>query len=151
VLHSAKGRFLSGVHTVVGALALAANAIAAAWGGTAWARGNPSTTFWPILRVAQALVVIEVVLGGVLLAMGKHVPDNLHLFYGVAPLVVNVIAEGARVGAAQAELEEVDDFEALERKAQILLARRIVMREIGIMTIGSLMTLTLLLRAAQFL
>jgi hypothetical protein len=61
---------------------------------------------------------------------------------------VALVTEGMRVGAAQRELEEVDDFEALERRDQVLLARRIVLREIGVMTIGTLLVVTLMLRAA---
>jgi hypothetical protein len=53
-----------------------------------------------------------------------------------------------RVGVAQQEVEEAGDVEALERRDQVLLARRVVMREMGVMTIGSLMILTLSLRAA---
>jgi hypothetical protein len=53
-----------------------------------------------------------------------------------------------RVGAAQRELEEVEgDLDSLERREQVLLARRIVLREIGVMTIGTLLVVTLLLRA----
>ncbi len=50
--------------------------------------------------------------------------------------------------AAQVETAEIDDIEALERREQILLARRVVMREMGVMTIGTLMIVTLSLRAA---
>jgi hypothetical protein len=140
---------VSGVHAAVGFATLAAAVIAAAWGGVAWLRGIPSTLFWPVLRIAQALVAVEVVFGLVLLATGRKVPDGLHYFYGVAPLVVNVVAEGLRVNAAAAELEGIDDFDALTRKQQVLLARSIVMREIGIMTIATLLVVTLLLRAAE--
>jgi hypothetical protein len=148
LLHSAKGRFLSGLHHILAFVALGANALAAAWGAVAWLRKVPSTLFWPILRVAQATVALEVVAGVVLWASGERPPDNLHYLYGIAPLVVAMVAEGMRVGAAQRELEDVEDFEALERRDQILLARRIVMREIGVMTIGTLLVLTLLGRAA---
>jgi hypothetical protein len=151
LLHSAKGRFLSGIHEAVGFVTLAVNVLAAAWGGIAWLRGSASTAFWPILRVAQASVVVSAVLGGILIAGGTDAPDGLHLFYGLSPIVVNVLAEGARVNAAHMELAEIDDVEALDRREQILLARRIVMREIGIMTIGTLMTVTLLSRAAGLL
>jgi hypothetical protein len=148
LLHSAKGRFLSRIHDVVGIVTLAASAGAAAWGGVAWLKGIPSTVFWPILRVAQTLVVVNAALIGILLLQGgADAPDGLHIFYSVFPVVVNVLAEGLRVNAAAFELEEVEDVEALERREQILLARRIVMREIGIMTIGTLMTVTLLSRA----
>ena len=111
-------------------------------------RTIPSTAFWPILRVAQTLVVVNAALIGVLLLQGgADAPDGLHIFYGVFPVVVNVLAEGLRVNAAEFELEGVEDVESLERREQILLARRIVLREIGIMTIGTLMTVTLLSRA----
>jgi hypothetical protein len=148
LLHSAKGRILSGLHHALAFVALSANAAAALWGGIAWLRKVPSTLFWPLLRVAQATVAIEVVFGVALWATGKRPPDNLHYIYGVAPLVVAMVTEGMRVGAAQRELEEVEDFEALERREQVLLARRIVLREIGVMTIGTLLVVTLLGRAA---
>jgi hypothetical protein len=139
---------VSGLHEVLAFVALAANALAATWGGVAWLRKVPSTAFWPLLRVAQATVAIEVLVGVALWASGKRPPDDLHYVYGVAPLVVALFAEGMRVSAAQRELEEVDDFEALDRREQVLVARRIVLREIGVMTIGCLLVLTLLGRAA---
>ena len=147
MLHSAKGRFLSGLHHVFAFVALGANAVATAWGGIAWIRKVPSTSFWPLLRVAQVTVILEVAFGVVLWATGHQPPDNLHYIYGISPLVVSFVAEGMRVGAAQRELDEVDDIQALERREQILLARRIVMREIGVMTIGTLLVVTLMLRA----
>jgi hypothetical protein len=148
LLHSAKGRFLSEIHDVVGIVTLVACAAAAAWGGVAWVNTIPSTAFWPILRVAQVLVVVNAALIGILLLQGgDDAPDGLLIFYAVFPVVVNVLAEGLRVNAAAFELEGVEDVESLDRRAQILLARRIVLREIGIMTIGTLMTVTLLSRA----
>jgi hypothetical protein len=145
--HSAKGRFLTEVHVAVGFVVLALNAAAAAWGGIAWLRRDPSTGFWYVLRAAQASVVVQAALGGVLLLQGEDT-DGLHLFYGLAPLVVGFLTEGMRVQAAQVELADVDDLEALERREQVLLARRVVMREMGVMTIGTLMIVTLSLRAA---
>jgi hypothetical protein len=148
LLHSAKGRFLSEIHDVVGIVTLVACATAAAWGGVAWIKTIPSTAFWPILRVAQVLVVVNAALVGILLLQGgDDAPDGLHIFYAVFPVVVNALAEGLRVNAAAFELEGVEDVESLDRREQILLARRIVLREIGIMTIGTLMTVTLLSRA----
>lgn len=149
MLHSAKGRFLSGVHDVLAFVALGANAFAAAWGGVAFLRKVPSTLFWPILRVAQATVALEVAVGVALWLDGRKPPDSLHYLYGVAPLIVAMVTEGMRVGAAQREMEDLEgDLESLERREQILLARRIVMREIGVMTIGTLLVVTLLGRAA---
>jgi hypothetical protein len=149
LLHSAEGRFLSGLHDVLAFVALGANAVAATWGAVAWLRKVPSTTFWPVLRVAQATVVLEVLTGVALWLDGREPPDSLHYLYGIAPLVVAFVTEGMRIGAAQREVEEVEgDLESLERREQVLLARRIVMREIGVMTIGTLLVVTLLGRAA---
>jgi hypothetical protein len=123
------------------------NAAAAAWGGIAWLRRDPSVGFWYVLRAAQVAVVVQAALGGVLLAQGED-EGGLHLFYGLTPLVIAFLSEGLRVNAAQFELEGVEDVEALSRREQVLIARRVVLREMGIMTIGTLMILTLSLRAA---
>jgi hypothetical protein len=128
---------------------LGANALAAGWGGIAWIRKRPSVAFWPLLRVAQAVVVIQVVLGLLLLASGERADDGLHVLYGVAPLVVSLVSEGMRVGAAQRELEGVEDLEGLERSEQVAIARRVSLNEMGVMTVGLLLILTLALRAYQ--
>jgi hypothetical protein len=137
------------VHEIFALVTMAANVAAAAWGAIVWSRGIPSRAFWYFLRVAQATVVIQVILGGVLLAQGKRPPDELHYIYAVSPLFVALISEAMRAGASQRELEEVDDPENLPRRERILLARRIVLREIGIMTVGVILVVTLLIRAAQ--
>ena len=59
-------------HEVLGIAVLATNGAAAAWGVTAWLRGIPSTVFWYLLRVAQLVVVIEVIVGLVLSATGIY-------------------------------------------------------------------------------
>jgi len=127
---------------------LATNSFAAAWGIAAWARHIPSVWFWYLLRVAQAVVIVQVALGlFLLIGQGKRAPDDLHYLYGVAPLLVSLVTEGMRAGAAQRELEEVGDPEALPRREQVLLARRVVRREMGIMTVGLILIVTLVLRA----
>jgi hypothetical protein len=137
------------VHEVFAIVTLTANVVAAAWGAVVWSRGIPSRAFWYFLRVAQASVVVQVILGLVLLAEGHRPPDELHYVYAVAPLFVALVTEAMRAGASQRELEEVDDPDALPRRDRILLARKIVLREIGIMTVGLLLVVTLLIRAAQ--
>lgn len=131
-------------------MALGCNALAAVWGGVAWMRRVPATSFWPVLRVAQASVAVQVIVGVVLWFQGVDPPDSLHYVYGIAPLVVTLFAEGMRVGAAQREISEIEtgSLEELPRREQVLLARRIVLREIGVMTIGTLLVVTLMLRAA---
>ena len=140
---------MSAVHEAFAIVTLAANVAAAVWGAVAWQRGIPSRAFWYVLRVAQGTVIVQVLLGFVLLAQGKRPPDELHYVYAVAPLFVALVTEAMRAGASQRELEEVDDPEALPRRDRILLARRIVLREIGIMTVGVILVVTLLIRAAQ--
>lgn len=124
------------------------NALAAGWGGAAWLRREPSVWFWYVLRVAQVTVVVQVGLGLWLLVAGNQPRDELHYLYGVAILVVTMVSEAMRVGAAQRELDLVPDIDALEGAEQGALARRVVLREMAVMTIGALLVVTLALRAS---
>ena len=126
---------------------MCANALAAGWGAAAWVRSEPSIWFWYLLRAAQVTVVAQVALGLWLLISGNQPEDELHYLYGVAILAVTMVSEGMRVGAAQRELDEVDDVDALSKPEQGALARRVVLREMGVMTIGTLLIGTLALRA----
>jgi hypothetical protein len=136
---------------IVGIAVLVTNAAAAGWGAIGWLRkdARASLAFWPLLRVAQATVIIEVLLGFLLLARGASAPDGLHVAYGVAPLVITVISEAMRAGIAQRELEDVEDVDALDRRQQVALAKRVALGEMGVMTVGALLILTLALRAYQ--
>jgi hypothetical protein len=136
---------------VVGIAVLATNLVAAGWGAIGWARkdARASIVFWPLLRVAQATVVVQVVIGLLLVARGASSPDGLHIAYGVSPLVVSLVSEGMRAAVAQRELEDVEDIDALERSEQIALAKRVALGEMGVMTVGALLILTLALRAYQ--
>ena len=137
---------MSEIHDALGVAVLAANGVAAAWGATAWVRGVPSKVFWYLLRGAQAVVVAAVV-AGVALLLGDRDAGTVHYVYGVSPLVVSLVSEGARITVASQEIARVDDPDALDRRRRILLARAIVLREIGVMTIGALLICTLALRA----
>jgi hypothetical protein len=128
---------------------LATNLLVGVWGAVAWARHDPSVWFWYLLRVAQAVVVVQVTLGLILLATDHRSQDELHYVYGVALLFVALVTEGMRAGAAQAVLAEVDDVDSLTPREQREVARRVVLREMGVMTIGALLVTTLALRAAQ--
>jgi hypothetical protein len=136
---------------VMGIAVLATNLVAAAWGAIGWIRKNAraSIVFWPLLRVAQATVVIQAVVGLLLVARGASAPDGLHIAYGITPLIVSLVSEGLRVAVAQRELEEVEDLEALDRAEQVALAKRVALGEMGVMTVGALLILTLALRAFQ--
>jgi heme A synthase len=135
------------VHLVVGCALIALNLAAFASGGVSWLRDRPSVPFWYLLRAAQASVFLQALLGGLLVFTGHEPSDDLHYLYGILPLVVSFIAEGARAGAAQRELGEVD-FEALPAADQQSLALAIVRREMGIMAVSCGVILFLALRAA---
>ena len=103
----------------VGIAVLAANGLAGVWGIVAWLRQIPSVTFWYLLRIAQAVVIIQVALGlFLLIGQDKRASSGLHYLYGVSLLVVALVAEGFRAGVAAREIEkrEIDDVEALERR-----------------------------------
>jgi hypothetical protein len=136
---------------VVGIAVLVSNAVAAGWGAIGWLRkeARAALVFWPLLRVAQGTVVVQAVLGFLLLARGASAPDGLHIAYGVAPLVITVVSEAMRAGIAQRELEGVEDVDALERRQQVALAKRVALGEMGVMTVGALLIVTLALRAYQ--
>ena len=125
---------------------LAANAVAGVWGGLAWFARRPSVGFWYALRVAQATVASQVVVGTILLLLGREA-DGLHYLYGLLPLLVTLLAEATRAGAAERELTGLD-LESLPRDRQRLIALAIVRRETGIMAVSALIVLFLALRAA---
>jgi heme A synthase len=135
------------VHLVAGCALIALNLAAFAAGGVAWLRSRPSIPFWYLLRAAQASVFVQALLGGLLVFSGHEPPDDLHYLYGIAPLVVSFLAEGARAGAAQRELGDTD-FESLAEADQQALALAIVRREMGIMAVSCGVILFLGLRAA---
>ena len=134
------------LHLIVGIAVLASNLAAGAWGGACWYMRRPSVPFWYLLRFAQVTVVLQVALGGILLLLGDVAAD-LHYLYGVLPVVVSLLAEGARSVANQHEMEGLD-FEALPRERKAAVVAAIVRRETGIMAVGSLVIFGLALRAA---
>ena len=135
------------VHLVVGCAVILLNLAAFAVGGTAWLRSRPSIPFWYLLRAAQAAVFLQVLLGGLLVFTNHEATDDLHYLYGLLPVLVSFLAEGARASAAQRELGELD-FESLPGETQQNIALAIVRREMGIMAVSCGVILFLALRAA---
>ena len=97
--------------------------------------------------MAQVSVFLQALLGGLLLVTNHKAAESLHYLYGILPLVVSFLAEGARTGAAGRELGEVD-FEALPAETQQSLALQIVRREMGIMAVSCGVIFFLAVRAA---
>jgi hypothetical protein len=138
---------LDTVHVVAGIAVLALNLAAGAWGGVMWLARRPSVAFWYVLRAAQVAVVVQILIGGILLLLGREAADGLHYVYGLAPLLVSFLAEGARAGAAEREVADLS-FETLPRERQRQIALAIVRREMGIMTVSAWVIFFLALRAA---
>jgi heme A synthase len=136
-----------GLHIAVGICLIALNAAAGLVGGIAWYRDRPSVPFWYLLRAAQTSVVVQAFLGGLLVVTNHEPKEGLHYLYGILPLVVSFIAEGARADAAQREVGETD-YEALPQADQESLALAIVRREMGIMAVSCGVIFFLALRAA---
>jgi len=142
---------LTALHIVLGLALVTVNLAAGALGALRWSRGQPSSAFWPLLRAGQLLVVAEVVLGGVLVAVGEALP-RLHLLYGLLPLGVSFIGEQLRAVAAQTVLqarglEGREAIEALPEAERRELVLEILRRELGVMAATALVVAVLGIRA----
>lgn len=141
------------VHIVVGVLAIGLMAAVAIYATWAWSRPAQRVWFWRLLRTAQAVVVVQVALGGILVLAG-HKPKGLHVLYGVLPLAVSLIAESLRAASAQTILdargfESAKDVGKLPAEEQRGVVTAIMRREFGLIAIAALVIVVLLLRAAQ--
>ncbi len=140
------------VHLIVGVLSIALISAAGVWGAWCWYRVRSSQAFWRLLRAGQAAVVLDVALGGVLLALGQKEP-SLHLIYGLLPLAVSFVGEQLRIAAAQAVLD-ARGFESaaavgeLPEPDQRVVVISIVQRELGVMALAAIVMAVLLARAA---
>lgn len=138
---------MESLHLIAAIAVLVTNAAAGVWGGVAWYRRRPSVAFWYILRTAQVAVVLQITFGALLLLDGREAADGLHYVYGVLPVVITLLAEGARIQATEHELEGLD-FDSLPRERQAAVAAAVSRRETGIMAVSALVILGLALRAA---
>lgn len=131
---------------------MAVNAAAGAWGAWLWWRAEAEPRFWPLLRAGQALLIVQVLTGGVVLALGEE-PADLHLLYGLLPVAVSFVAEQLRLVAAEQILERhglgsAREMEALPDDRQRLIVIEIVRRETGVMAASAVVVALLALRAS---
>jgi uncharacterized membrane protein len=146
---------MSALHAVLGGLALAVNLLAGLYGAWRWWQVEPSRVFWIALRAGQALVVLVVAQGAVLLLLDYELP-TLHLVYGLVPVAVSFLAEQLRLAAADTVLSArgLADAQAVGRlpdaeQRSIVLA--VVRREMGVMAASALVVAALSLRASGLL
>jgi len=140
------------VHLIVGVLSIVLVTGAGLWGAWCWYRVRNSRLFWLLMRAGQAVVVVQVALGGVLLVIGYKEP-SLHLIYGLLPLGVSLVGEQLRLAAAQAVLDSrgFDSSAAvaeLPAEEQRLVVIAIMQREIGVMALAAIVMAVVLFRAA---
>jgi heme A synthase len=136
-----------GIHIAVGVSLIGLNLAAGLLGGVAWFRKQPSVLFWYLLRGAQGSVFLQALLGMLLIVTGHQPKEELHYLYGILPLFVSFIAEGARFGAAERELGETDP-EAMPESERQEVVMAILRREMGIMVVSAWVIFFLGLRAA---
>ncbi len=144
---------MSVVHAVLGLAVTALFAAAGLWGAWRWYRVEPSQTFWRLLRAGQAVLLLEVLDGGLLLALGRSPSDDLHYVYGLLPLAVSFVAEQLRIAAAETVLaarghESAQAVGKLPEAEQHSIVLAIVRRELGVCALASLVITGLVLRAA---
>jgi hypothetical protein len=143
---------VTGVHIVLGVLALATNALAAALGAWSYWRATPNAWFWRLLRAGQATIVVEAVLGGVM-QLGHHKAPGIHILYGLLPVAVSFVAEQLRIASAQMIMDS-RGFDSTEEVAELppddqrRLVVAIVQRETGVMALAAIVIVVLLARAA---
>jgi hypothetical protein len=145
---------VSDLHTTLGAITIAVNAIAAVLGLIGFAK-SPIRAFWYLLRAGQVLVMLDAVIGAALLLDGKDLP-RLHLIYGLVPIAVAFLAEQLRLLSASQVLERHDlegaqDVAKLPQAEQHALVALIVRRETGTMAASALVVTLLALRAQGWL
>ncbi len=139
---------------VAGSLLLAAvNSLALIVGGWRWYCEQPSPAFWVLLRVGQAAALLFAAGVGVLAAAGNYSSEHLFYLYALLPLVVSFVAEQLRVAAAETILDQrgLADAQAvgtLPEAEQHAVVAAIVRRELGVMTLSTLVVAFLALRAA---
>lgn len=132
---------------------LAANALAAAYGGLRWWQVRPGDGVWPLLRAAQAVAVAQALVAGVLFAAGYEPRDGLYWLYALLPIAIGLIAEQLRIASAEQILENrglqnaqaVGTLPEAEQRSVVL---AIVRREVGVVALAAGVVAFLALRAA---
>jgi hypothetical protein len=146
---------VNAVHVTLGVALVATNVAAGALGAWSWWRGGVSRAFWPLLRAGQALVIVQAADGLLLVVLGRDLPE-LHLVYGLSPLLVSFLAEQLRLASADAVLdarglENSAAMAHLQESEQREIVIAILRREMGVMAASALVVAVLALRGAGWL
>jgi hypothetical protein len=134
-------------------VAIVLMAITLFYGAWSWWRAHAGVWFWRMARAAQAAVVVQAALNGMLALTGPK-PKGLHILYSVVPVLVSLIAETLRASAAQTVLDQrgLESAKAvgeLPKAEQRRIVTAIIQRELSVITIAAAVIVVLLLRAVQ--
>ena len=146
---------MTALHAAIGIAMVGVNLLAAIAGAWSWWRRGSGAVFWPLLRAGQVLAVLAAADGLVLVALGRDLPE-LHLVYGLTPLVVSFLGEQLRLASADSVLqarglEGREAVAALPEAGQRDLVRTILRREMGVMAASAFVVAALGLRAGGWL
>ncbi len=138
--------------TITALLTAVLNTLAGGLGAWRWWTVEPSRAFWVLARAGQAASTLLAALAGVLYLAGGRPDDSLFWLYAVLPVAVSFFAEQFRILSAQTVLDArgLEDAQAVGRlpeAEQRSIVLQIVRREIGVMTLGTLVAAFLALRA----
>jgi hypothetical protein len=137
---------------VLALLVAISNGIAGVVSGWLWWRVEPQRFAWVLIRVGQAMAILQAVGAGVLAASGLDPKDGLYWLYALLPVAVGFVAEQLRLASAQQVLDHrgLEDAQAVGRLSeddQRSVVLQIVRREMGVMAAAALVTTFLALRA----
>jgi hypothetical protein len=129
-----------------------ANGFAGVVAGVLWWRVAPERPAWILLRVGQAVAVVQAAGAGVLALAGFDPADGLYWLYALLPVAVGFVAEQLRLAAAQGVLDArgLEDAHAvgrLDEAGQRSVVLAILRRELGVLAAAALVTAFLALRA----
>jgi hypothetical protein len=146
---------VSSIHSDIGAITIAVNALAALIGALAALVSRNPKAFWITLRAGQGLVIVEAVIGAALLLTGKDLP-RLHLIYGLTPIAVAFVAEQLRLATTPTLLEKRGleggkDVAKLPEAEQHALVAAILRREVAVMATSAGVVALLCMRAQGWL
>ena len=143
---------MSELASVTALLAAFVNGLAGLSGGVLWWRVEVPQRVWLLIRAGQLAAVLLALAAGVIFVSGARPDEGLFWLYALLPIVINLLAEQFRLTAAQTVLDArgLEDAQAVGRlpeAEQRSIVLQIVRREIGVMTLGTLVAAFLALRA----
>jgi hypothetical protein len=85
---------MADVHKFIGFVIVVGWGVLLLWGlVTFLVKREPNQWFWRLIAVLQVVLIVQILAGLTLLAIGRKLPSMLHLFYGsVFPATVLIVA-----------------------------------------------------------